>query len=164
MRKQRWQINDTIKAARVVFKLMYAGFEILPTNIAQAVALAKLGEEELVDKWRRVIKVLPLDKITAKSIRNLVFPPTESDRAVATIKVPAKVHEDIHREAAERGLSIVGLITAMLDFFINGVNSHLLQHETDIEDYLKKEQIWQSDLQDLVQEEKVKSTYEVKYS
>ena len=38
LRKQRWQINDTIKAARVVLQLMYAGFEILPANIAQAVA------------------------------------------------------------------------------------------------------------------------------
>ena len=64
-----------------------------------------------------------------------------------------------------------GEVKAMLDFFINGelspnlgVNSHLLQHETDTEDYLKKEQIWQSDLEDLVQEEQVKPTYDVKYS
>ena len=168
LRKQRWQINDTIKAARVVLDLMYAGFDILPTNISQAVALAKLEEDELVENWRKVIENIPLDKITVKSIRNLIFPPTESDRLTATIKVPAKVHEDIHKEAAERGLSIVDFIVTMFGFFINsvttpilqgdagspnlGVNSHLLQHEIDTQDYAERERIWQSDLDKIVSE------------
>ncbi len=151
LRKQRWQINDRIKAARVVLDLMYAGFEILPTNISQAVALAKLGEDELVENWRRVIENIPLDKITVKSIRNLLFPPIESDRVTATIKVPAKVHEDIHQEAAERGLSIVDFIVTMFNFFL-GDSSHLLQHETNTKDYAERERIWQSDLEKIVSE------------
>ena len=92
------------------FAVYYAGFEILPTNIAQAVTLAKLEEEELVHQWRRIIEDIPLDKITVKTIRNLIFPPTESDREVATIKIPAYVHDNIHSEAAKRGLSIVDFI------------------------------------------------------
>ncbi|MDJ0747219.1 MAG: hypothetical protein QNJ32_28290 [Xenococcaceae cyanobacterium MO_167.B27] len=145
LRKQRWQINDTIKAARVVLELMYAGFDILPTNVSQAVTLAKLTGEELIEKWRSVIETIPLDKITAKSIRNFVFP-QEEDKAVTTIKVPAKVHEDIHREASERGMSIVELLVTMLDFFINSENSHLLQHEIDMIDYADKKRIWREDL------------------
>lgn len=152
LRKQRWQINDTIKAARVVLDLMYAGFDILPTNISQTVALAKLGEDELVENWRRVIQNIPLDKITAKSIRSLIFPPTESDRITATITVPAKIHEDIHKEAAERGLSIVDFIVTMFNFFL-GDNSHLLQHEINLKDYAERERIWQSDLEKIVSEQ-----------
>ena len=124
LRKQRWQINDTIKAAKVVLKLMYAGFEILPTNISQAVTLAKLTGEQLIEKWRIVIETIPLDKITAKTIRNVIKPPTERKRKVRTIQVSPEVHEDIHQEAAKRGLSIGELLKIILEFFVG--NSHLL--------------------------------------
>lgn len=149
LRKQRWQINDTIRAARVVLELMYAGFEILPTNVSQAITLAKLTGQELVEKWHSVINTLPLDKITAKNIRNLLFPPTESDKEVATIAIPAFLHEVIHREAAERGLSIVELLTIMLNFFISSENSHLLQTDINRLYYLEKGRIWQEDSENL---------------
>ena len=150
--KQRWQINDTIKAARVVLDLMYAGFDILPTNVSQAIVLAKFSREELIKKWRSIINILPIDKITAKSIRNLIFPPIEKVKEVATIQIPTSVHEDIHTCAAERGLSIVDLIITMLDFFINGDSSHLLQQEKNTYNYKERERIWQQDLQKLVSE------------
>ena len=136
----RWQVNDNIKAARVCMELIYAGFEILPTNISQAMALASLVGDELIHAWRSVIESiepklyeLPTAslaarssaQITYKSIRSLLFPPTESDLPTTTIKVPPTLHESIHVEAAERGLSIVDLIKAMFDFFITGGNSHL---------------------------------------
>ena len=123
----RWQVNDNIKAARVTMELIYAGFEILPTNISQAVALASLVGDELVHAWRSVVENIEPDKITHKSIRSLLFPPTESDLPSTTIKVPPTLHESIHAEAAERGLSIVDLIKAMFEFFVTGGNSHLLE-------------------------------------
>jgi hypothetical protein len=103
-----------------------------------------------VEKWRSVIKSLSLDKITAKSIRNFLFSPTESDKAVATIRVPATVHEELHTEAAKRGLSIVELLKMMLDFFLKGGNSHLLQYDVDTINYADKERIWGEDLAELV--------------
>ena len=130
----RWQVNDTIKAARVTMELIYAGFEILPTNISQAIALASLRGEELVESWRKVVTSINPDKITHKSIRSLLFPPTESDLPPATIKVSPTLHEDIHREAADRGMSIADLVKVMFDFFIYGSkdrgksdNSHLFE-------------------------------------
>ena len=152
LKKQRWQINDTIKAARVVLDLMYAGFEILPTNISQAVALAKLTLDELIQKWRSIINTLPPDKITAHSIRNAVKPFTEFNPAVASLEVPASIHEDIHREAANRGLSIGEFLKIILSFFIKSENPHLLEHEVNTEEYREKERIWQEDLADLVAE------------
>jgi len=104
LRITRWQVNDTIKAARVCMELIYAGFEILPTNISQALALASLAGEELIESWDKVIENIEPDRITHKSIRSLLFPPTESDIPVATIKVSPTLHENIHREAAERGV------------------------------------------------------------
>ena len=110
LRITRWQINDNIKAARVTMELIYAGFEILPTNISQAVALASMAGEELIHAWRSVVESIEPDKITHKSIRSFLFPPTLEDLPDTTIKVPPTLHEDIHREAAERGMSIVDLI------------------------------------------------------
>ena len=166
LRKQRWQINDTIKASSVVLDLMYAGFDILPTNISQAVALAKLAGEELIEKWRSIINTLPSDKITAHSIRNFINPPTESEPTVASLEVPIQVHEDIHREAANRGLPIGEFLRIILGFFLEGENSHLLEHPNNTEEYTKKrtapsevssdigteqaERIWQQDLAHLI--------------
>ena len=145
LHKQRWQINDTIKAARVAMELIYAGFEILPANISQAASLAQMSGEELIEAWQKVIDNIPPDQITTKSIRNLLFPPTEKDKAQVNLKVPATLHEEVHQEAAEQGWSIVDLIWAMLKFFRNGGNSHLFVDE-------QKEKKWQEDLADLVVE------------
>ena len=121
----RWQVNDNIKAARVCMELIYAGFEILPTNISQAIALASLVGDELVNAWRSVIESIEPDRITHKSIKSFLFPPTEQDLPTTTIKVPPTLHESIHAEAAERGMSIVDLIRTMFEFFISGGDSHL---------------------------------------
>ena len=118
LKKQRWQINDNIRAARVVLELMYAGFETLPTNISQAVALAKLAGEALAKKWREILNKLPEEKITANKIRSIVNPPKESEST--TIKVPHEIHEEIHREAADRGLSIATFLKTILEFFLVG--------------------------------------------
>lgn len=158
----RWQVNDNIKGARVTMELIYAGFDILPTNISQAIALASLSGSELVNAWKSVTESIEPDRITHKSIRSLVFPPTESDIPVATIKISPTLHENIHREAAERGLSIVDLIKTMFEFFVNGGDSHLfsagdaqshracptapLEPENNTGDYMKKEGIWREDL------------------
>ena len=152
LKKQRWQINDTIKASRVVLDLMYAGFEILPTNISQAVALAKLTIDELIEKWRSIIETLPPDKITAHSIRNAVKPTTEFKPAVASLEVPASIHKEIHREAANRGLSIGEFVKIILGFFIKSENSHLLEYQNNTEEYIVKERVWQQDLASLMAE------------
>ena len=148
----RWQVNDNIKAARVAMQLIYAGFEILPANISQAMALASLPEDELVHAWRSVIESIEPDKITHKSIKSFLFPPTEDDLPTTTIKVPPTLHESIHQEAAERGMSIVDLIKTMFEFFICGGNSHLLSSEESIVDYAEKEKIWREDLAKLAAE------------
>ena len=146
----RWQVNDNIKAARVAMELIYAGFSILPTNISQAIALASLTGSELVHAWRSVTESIEPDKITHRSIKSFLFPPTESDLPTTTIKVTPTLHESIHSEAAERGMSIVDFIKTIFEFFITGGNSHLLQHDIDAEDYALKEKIWREDLANLV--------------
>ena len=155
----RWQVNDNIKAARVAMELMYAGFKILPSNISQAIALANLEGDGLVHAWRSVIESIEPDKITHKSIKSFLFPPTELDLPNTIIKIPPSLHESIHAEAAERGMSIVDLIVTMFEFFISGgttpnigVNSHLLNSDVKKLDYADKERIWREDLDNLVTE------------
>ena len=116
----RWQVNDNIKAARVCMELIYAGFEILPTNISQAMALASLMGDELVHAWRSVTESIDPDCITHKSIRSLLFPPNALDLPSATIRVTPTLHETIHREAADLGLSIPEFIWTILRFFASG--------------------------------------------
>ena len=142
----RWQVNDNIKAARVCMELIYAGFETLPTNISQAVALASLVGDELIHAWRSVTESIEPDRITHKSIKSFLFPPTEQDLPTTTIKVPPTLHESIHAEAAERGMSIVDLIRTMFEFFIIGGDSHLLNGDVNNIDYAEKERIWREDL------------------
>jgi hypothetical protein len=146
----RWQVNENIKAARITMELIYAGFIHLPTNISQAMALANLVGDELVHAWRRVTESIEPDQITHRSIKSFLFPPTEKDLPNTTIKVSPTLHENIHREAAERGISIVELVEAMFKFFISGGNSHLLQPEDNNWDYAEQERIWREDLQDLI--------------
>ena len=148
----RWQVNDNIKAARVCMELIYAGFEILPTNISQAVALASLVGDELVRAWRSVTESIEPEKITHKSIKSFLFPPTLEDLPTTTIKVPPTLHESIHAEAAERGLSIVELIRTMFEFFVTGGNCHLLKDDVNNVDYAEKERIWREDLASIAAE------------
>ena len=158
--KQRWQINDTIRAARVVLELMHAGFEILPNNISQAIVLAKLSGEQLIEKWRMVIEKLTLDQITAKSIRNVIKPPEKKANTLTTILVTKEIQENMQREATKRGLSIVQFLEVMLEFFLGARslasyadagshrflysgNSHLLQSEINTPDYTMRQPILQ---------------------
>ena len=170
----RWQVNDNIKAARVCMELIYAGFEILPTNISQAIALASLVGDELVHAWRNVTESIEPDRITHKSIRSLLFPPSELDLPCATIRVTPTLHETIHREAADLGISIPEFLWTILQFFVSGgttpilINdtdspnfggdSHLLKHKRSAEDHKEKERIWQADLAKLVKEDRLKTT------
>lgn len=164
----RWQVNDNIKAARVCMELIYAGFETLPTNISQAIAIASLTGDELVHAWRDVVENIEADCITHKSIRSLLFPPSESDLPTATIRVTPTLHETIHREAADLGMSIPELLWAMVRFFVSGGvadsqpevnveqkggNYHSLRDDSDSSSYANKEQIWRADIANLVAEE-----------
>lgn len=88
----------------------------------------------------------------------MLFPPTESDLPNTTIKVDPSLHEDIHREAAERGISIIDLIRLMFDFFVGTRESakfHPLQHNRNDLDYTERERIWQEDLIKLQAESKI---------
>lgn len=149
LHKLRWQINDNIKAARVAMELIYSGFEILPANISQALALAKFSGEELIEKWQKVIDNIPLQQITTKSIRNLLFPPSEKDLPTSKIVVPHHVYDRIYREAIDRAVSVPTLIVMMLEFFLSGGNSHLLTHNSYTKSDSELEDIWQEDLANL---------------
>lgn len=82
-------------------------------------------------------------------IANLLFPPSEDDKAIATIKLPATLHEQVHREAATQGWSIPHLILVMLEFFVSGGNSHLFD-QAKINP--NNEENWRKDLVDLIEE------------
>ncbi|MDJ0719257.1 MAG: hypothetical protein QNJ54_34370 [Prochloraceae cyanobacterium] len=116
--KSAWQINREINAARVVFALLSAGFDILPTCTAQAEVIRNFGMEELIENWQKVIETIPAHQITANAIRELLFAPTEKDRVMKNVKIPAIDFDKIWNEARERCCSTPQFIAHCVDFTI----------------------------------------------
>ena len=127
--KSAWQINREINAARVVFALLSAGFDVLPTCTAQAEVIKNFGMEELIDNWNLVIETIPAHQITANAIRQLLFTPTENDRAMKNVKVPAVDFEKVWNEAREQCCSTTQMYSKMVDFWMK---NHLDTPETKI--------------------------------
>ncbi|MEM9275677.1 MAG: hypothetical protein AAGA80_22355 [Cyanobacteria bacterium P01_F01_bin.143] len=59
----------------------------------------------------------------------------------------------MQQEATARGLSIVEFLEVILEFFISGENSHLLQSKINTSDYKQKQQNWREDLAKIVEEQ-----------
>lgn len=120
LHKSTWQINHIINASRVFLELMYAGFEILPANIAQGQVLAHLTGEELIHSWRTVIESKEPHQITANSIREVLCIPTVSDKKSAKLDIPADLHNELIDTARAKGFSLHELIRVLLYFFLTG--------------------------------------------
>ncbi len=116
--KSSWQVNREINAARVVFALLSAGFDTLPTCTAQAEVIRNFGMEELIENWQKVIETIPAHQITANAIRQLLFAPTEKDRVMKNVKIPALDFDKIWNEARERCCSTPQFIAHCVDFTI----------------------------------------------
>ncbi len=127
--KSSWQVNREINAARVVFALLSAGFDVLPTCTAQAEVIKNFGMEELIENWNLVIETIPAHQITANAIRQLLFTPTENERAMKNVKVPAVDFDKVWNEAREQCCSTTQMYSKMVDFW---VKNHSDADETNI--------------------------------
>ena len=146
-----WQVNNQIKASRVVMTLVAAGFEQLPKNELQCRTLRSCceSEEELVQAWQSVVDNIEPHKITAKTIRNHLKPEEEKEvPETEKIEVPYNLFETIYRNAVLAKMTVVELLH---EIFQPTQNCDNCWH------FDKKIERWQEDLEKLVSEQQ-KST------
>ncbi len=98
-----WQAMNIIKAAKVAIELFEHGYKDLPRNASQAVELAGLGLEKMLEVWDRVTSDHAPHKITAAVIKTEVNP--DAQPAKATITIPVALRDKIAAEAMELGIS-----------------------------------------------------------
>ncbi len=170
-----WRIDAEIRAAKTFLTLVIAGFDIFPKNSAQAEMLRGFGTEDLIENWQHVIDNMAPHDISAPSIRQLLYAPTDDDRAMKNVKLPAIDYEKVWNEARERCCSTPQFIAHCVDFtianetestkskanrslhftggfFLANIFSALLHHFETLLYSLNpalKEAIWEDDLADL---------------
>ena len=140
-----WQVNNQIKAARVVMTLVAAGFDQFPKNELQCRTLRSCceNEEELVLAWQSVVDNIEQHKITAKSIRAHLKPEEEKEvPETEKIEVPHNLFETIYRNAVLAKMTVVELLHEIFQPTQNCDNWH----------FDKKIERWQEDLEKLVSE------------
>lgn len=142
-----WQINNYIKAAKVMIDLIAAGFEQLPQSLSQALELVNFKGNELLDKWENCIKNIPAQMTSAKRIKELLNP-TPEEKKKRALNLPKKIADRLEKEARQQGLTVEELLENFLDD---------KTEETEDPDQGKLE-AWEQDLEELVSEHEQKRT------
>lgn len=98
-----WQAINLIKSAKVAIQLRDRGFTELPKNASQAIELAGLTIEKMVEVWTQVIADHAPHRITAAVIKTQVNPDAQPSKA--SISIPVALRDRIAAEALELGIS-----------------------------------------------------------
>jgi len=134
------------EASRVGTELIMAGFNFLPQNASQAYELRHYTGNELIDKWQHLINYLPVHQITQDAIKNLIGKPASIRKTKdCRITLPIKTHLLLETFAEEKNTSIADVIDYLLRYTIA-----CLPKKKDQEVSKKQIEIWEEDLQDLV--------------
>lgn len=117
--RQYFYCLQIIKAAGICLRLIKAGFEILPTCVAQVVPLFKhaiinkYGECLLEEKWQKVVDEVPKARITAITISETVD--DNPDLRLKQIRIKNDTYALLSKKAAAAGLSISELLARLVD-------------------------------------------------
>lgn len=112
-----WQVNRIIEAARVVYDLISFGFtEILPTCEAQCRMLVKLGKEELMEVWGKIIEELRGHEITANKIEDFVREYFNLPKKPKKIRIEEKLGEHIKERSNNLNLSVNEYLEEVTEF------------------------------------------------
>ena len=117
--RQYFYCTQIIKAAGICLRLIKAGFEILPSCVAQVVPLFKhavtdqYGDCPLEEKWQEVVDVVPKEKITAVTISETVD--NNPELRLKQIKIKTDTYALLSKKAAAAGMSISELLARLVD-------------------------------------------------
>jgi hypothetical protein len=141
-----WYINRTIEAARVVIELACNGFEVLPKCEAQCRPLTKFSGTQLCANWHTVIENVPVPKITASTIAEVLGVEQKSK----TLRLSTELYLLLKEKSLEAGMSIEEFLKSLLgeDFSTEECSP-------------ERESQWQEDLEKLISEQEEQPTEEV---
>lgn len=107
-----WHVKRLIDAARVAIELIHAGFNVIPSNEAQARPLAKYSGEALIQKWQEVLDTAPPQRITAELVQRIVE--GEPEKPSRRIKIDSDDWEVLRERAQEEGISPQKLLKRLI--------------------------------------------------
>ena len=107
-----WHVKRLIDAARVAIELIHAGFNVIPTNEAQARPLTKYCGEALIEFWEQVLNSAPPKRITAELVNRIVE--GEPEKPSRRIKIDSDDWEVLRERAQEEGLTPQELLKRLI--------------------------------------------------
>lgn len=138
--RQYFYCTQIIKAAGICLRLIKAGFEILPSCVAQVVPLFKhavtdqYGDCPLQEKWQEVVDVVPKEKITAVTISETVD--NNPELRLKQIKIKTDTYALLAKKAATAGMSIAELLARLVDEYNPRNIEEAAEHTPEQEDIL----------------------------
>jgi hypothetical protein len=117
--RQHFYCQQIIKAAGICLRLIKAGFEILPSCVAQVVPLFKhatinkYGDSPLEQKWQKVVDEVPKARITAITISETID--DNPDLRPKQIRIKNDTYALLTKKAAAAGMSISELLARLVD-------------------------------------------------
>ena len=117
--RQYFYCTQIIKSAGICLRLIKAGFEILPSCVAQVVPLFKhavtdqYGDCPLHQKWQEVLDVIPKERITAVTIAETVD--NNPNLRLKQIRIKTDTYALLTKKAAAAGLSISEFLGRLVD-------------------------------------------------
>ncbi|MBE9096506.1 hypothetical protein [Tychonema sp. LEGE 07203] len=117
--RQYFYCTQIIKSAGICLRLIKAGFEILPSCVAQVVPLFKYavtdqyGDCALYEKWQEVVDVIPKERITAVTIAETVD--NNPNLRLKQIRIKTDTYALLTKKAAAAGMSIAEFLARLVD-------------------------------------------------
>ena len=140
--RQYFYCTQIIKAAGICLRLIKAGFEILPSCVAQVVPLFKhaiinkYGDSPLEDKWQEVVDVVPKERITAVTISETVD--NNPELRLKQIRIKTDTYALLAKKAAAAGMSISELLARLVDEYNPRNLEEPAEHTPEQEEILDK--------------------------
>ncbi|MFM9264818.1 hypothetical protein [Tychonema sp. BBK16] len=138
--RQYFYCTQIIKAAGICLRLIKAGFEILPSCVAQVVPLFKhavtdqYGDCPLQEKWQEVVDVVPKEKITAVTISETVD--NNPELRLKQIKIKTDTYALLSKKAATAGMSISEFLARLVNEYNPRDLEESAEHTPEQEDIL----------------------------
>ena len=110
-------VNNWIRSARVMSRLIAAGCDRLPINGSIALELSKFSEIDLLDAWRDICEAYADHELTLDKVKSHLENPYQKPNS-KKINVSIEQWEKLRQKAAEAGLSPSELLDKMIDSFI----------------------------------------------
>lgn len=154
LHKKAYQVNQLIKCAVVIKKLIESGFNVLPSNQSQAYKLTKLSDKELIKTWEKVLVQVPTHLITAEAIEATI-----KGEPLATkkrIEVPLPNWEKFEQRCRDAGKNPKDELGKILEDYEpedepEDEPQELFEDQTEPVDP-EKIDLWQTDLGRLIKE------------